>query len=101
MEAKKIENLDPTEIYVARLEFRSDGTSNYVVPNIEYSHEFPDTYAGEWPYAYLAMRDIAMLLALQAQTHINTEFDLPDDPDELARVTLAQVAKDNDGKKVN
>jgi hypothetical protein len=94
MESKKVEGLDPSELYVARLEFRSNGTSNYVVPHIEYSHKFPDDYAGEFPYSFVAMRDIAILLSLQAQRMINTEVDLPEDPDELAAVTIAQAERD-------
>ena len=102
METKDVKGLDPAELYVARLELRSNGNSNYVVPHIEYSHRFDDGYKGDFPYAFIAMRDIAILLSLQAQTLINTEIDLPEDQDELARVALAQAEKDaSPGGKVN
>lgn len=101
METKDVKGLDPAELYVARLELRSDGSSNYVVPYIAYSHKFPDDYTGEFPYAYIAMRDIAVLLSLQAQTMINTEIDLPEDQDELARIALAQAERQNGDGSVN
>lgn len=101
METKDAKGLDPAELYVARLELRSNGNSNYVVPHIEYSHKFADDYAGEFPYAFIAMRDLAILLSLQAQTMINTEIDLPEDPDQLAAAAIALAEKNGGSGKVN
>jgi hypothetical protein len=88
MEAKNVTTLDENELYTGRIEFRSIGSGAAVQPHFFYSHHFPDNYEGEYPAAFLAMRDIAIMLQLQMRTILNSEVDLPEDPDELARVAI-------------
>lgn len=89
MEIKNVETINNDDIYTARLEFRSLGSSEEVAPMITFSHHFPDDYVGAYPAAFLAMRDMAMFLQLQTRDVTNTEVDLPSDPDERARVAIS------------
>lgn len=92
LESVKVENVDDETLYVARLEFRSKGKGLAVQPYFEYSHLFPDDYNGEYPAAFLAMRDIAIMLSMMTQQVFNTEYDeLPDDPDQAAELVLAKA----------
>lgn len=91
-----VTTMDPNQLYTARLEFRSQGTDGNVMPNIEYSHHFADDYEGEFPAAYLAMRDICLMLSASVEMVPNTEYDeLPEDPDERALLAIAQAQKGN------
>lgn len=95
--AKEVEGIEPNEMYVGTIEFRSIGNNMQVQPFFRFSHNFPDDYKGEYPAAYLAVRDIGMMLSNEAQTIYNTELDsLPDDPDERALVTLSMAQKENE-----
>lgn len=97
LESVKVENLDDETLYVARLEFRSKGNGMAVQPYFEYSHHFPDDYEGDYPAAFLAMRDIAIMLSAMTQQLFNTEYDeLPDDPDQAAELVLAKASLDPD-----
>lgn len=97
MEIKNVDSIAPEEMYTARLELRSVGEGMHIQPYITFSHTFPDDYAGEYPGSFIAMRDIAMMLALQTKTHY-IDSDIPSDPDELARVAIG-VAESADRPK--
>jgi hypothetical protein len=91
---ENVEALDPKQMYTAKLEFRSIGGAPQVHPYFSYSHQFPDSYEGEWPAAYLAMRDLAFDLAVLAQNVFNTAIedgDMPSDPDERAEIALGMA----------
>lgn len=93
LESVNVENIDESQLYTVRLEFRSKGGGLTVMPNVEYSHHFPDEYEGPWPAGYLAMRDILIMLSMEMSILPNTELDnLPGDPDEAAEqaIGLAQ-----------
>lgn len=59
-----VTELDQNTTYVARIEFMSVGDSAEVRPNFFYSHNFPDDYEGEFPSAFLALRDMTMMLKM-------------------------------------
>lgn len=88
MEAKTVTTVDQNELYTARLEFRSIGDGPHVQPHITFSHNFPNDYEGEYPAAFLAMRDIAIFLSLSKNTQY-TDQEIPTDPDELARLSIS------------
>jgi hypothetical protein len=95
LESEKVDNIDNKVMYTAKLEFRSIGGAPQVHPYFSYSHQFPDDYQGEWPSAYLAMRDLAFDLAVLAQQVFNTEVpdaEMPSDPDERAKIVLGIAA---------
>lgn len=92
--SEQVEGLDPKQMYTAKLEFRSIGGTPQVHPYFSYSHQFPDNYEGEWPSAYMAMRDLAFDLAVLAQNVFNTtveDGDMPSDPDERAEIALGMA----------
>lgn len=92
--AKEVAAVEPQEMYTARLEFKSIGDTSQVQPFFSWSHHFPEDYMGPWPAAFIAMRDIGMMLAREAQLVYNTEVDdLPDDPDEQAAITIGMAQK--------
>lgn len=91
LEAVNVTGIDPEQLYTARLEFRAKGSTDAILPSIEYSHHFPDDYEGPFPASYLAMRDLALMLSGSVEMLPNTEIDeLPDDPDERAELAIAQ-----------
>lgn len=99
VDTPSVEGIDPGQMYTARLEFRSIGNGLQVQPFFSYSHSFPDNYLGEWPAAFLAMRDIAMELARISTTVYNTEYDdLPEDPDDFAELAIGAAQAQSEQK---
>lgn len=86
-----VTHIDNEQLYTARLEFRSKGEVDAVLPSVEYSHHFPDDYEGPFPAAYLAMRDLSMMLSSQVEFIPNTTLDeVPADLDERAELAIEQ-----------
>lgn len=77
---QKVNNIDESTEYVARLEFHSVGDSSEVRPVFKWTHVFPDDYEGEEPSSYLAMRDMMHVLNMMLNTP-GTGMR-PGDPDE-------------------
>jgi hypothetical protein len=95
----EVNAIDPGQMYTARLEFRSIGSGLQVQPFFSYSHNFVDDYVGEYPAAFLAMRDIAMELARLSTTVYNTEIDeMPEDPDEFAELSISTAQAQAESK---
>lgn len=93
------DKLIDNEVYTATIEFRSIGSSTFVQPTFSYSHEFSQEYLeanGDLPAAYLALRDIGLMLRMMAVNAQNTT--ITDDeldalsPDERARAIEEALA---------
>ena len=99
VDTPEVKGIDEGQMYTARLEFRSIGNGLQVQPYFSYSHSFPDDYKGEWPAAFLAMRDIAIELSRISTTVYNTEIDdLPTDPDDYAEMAIGAAQAQNEQK---
>lgn len=86
------------EMYTATITFRSVGANAQVLPETTFSHAFPDDYEGDWPAAFLCVRDINIMLSRYMQSVANTQFEddwLEDDtidPNDKAQEILDYVA---------
>jgi hypothetical protein len=98
MTPERVETIDNDTMYTATVTFRSLGESNQVVPHFEYSHQFPDDYVGEYPAAFLCVRDLAFSLARRTQmfasneAHPAMDFDEEDVPEEDTADAIAAYA---------
>lgn len=87
------------ELYFVRIEFRSVGDNNQVIPEITYSHKFSDEYKGEFPASYLLARDMLMMLNVMSSMHAQAQ-EFEDDgflsPDELIEAAAAAEQSGDD-----
>lgn len=58
-----IDDVSPTDVYIASLELRSVGTSVNIFPVVKYSHHFTSE-PSEVPYSYRAIMQIAEKLGM-------------------------------------
>lgn len=101
------EKLIDNEVYTATIEFRSIGGSSFVQPTFSYSHEFSDAYLeadNPLPAAYIALRDVGMMLRLMATNHSNTTITDEEleklSPDERARAIEDAISKSSQVAKL-
>lgn len=82
MTPERVDGIEDDKMYTATITFRSIGDSNQVMPQFEYSHQFPDDYMGEYPAAFLCVRDLALSLARRTQLFAENDAH-PYDEEEL------------------
>lgn len=84
-----IDEVHPTDVYVATLELRSVGLSKNLYPVLKFSHHFTSE-PEQPPYSYLAMLQIAQKIGAT----VVDEVDAPvyESDDDLDRAALAAEA---------
>ena len=70
-----VEQINDDTMYTATITFRSKGGNAQVLPETTFSHAFPDDYEGDWPAAFLCVRDINIMLSRYMQHVANTQFE--------------------------
>lgn len=81
MTPERVDGIEQDQMYTAVITFRSIGDSNQVMPEFAYSHQFPDDYEGDYPAAFLCVRDLALSLARRTQMFAENEAHPFDDDD--------------------
>ena len=96
-EHKFIDEVAPTEVYTAWIEFRSVGLSQNMLPNVRFSHYFnKQPEADQLPSSYKVVLDLmdAMNIHAMAPTEEFIETFHQEDPDEKVKVLDAAVEKE-------
>lgn len=70
-----VEQIKEDQMYTATITFRSLGSNAQVLPETTFSHAFPDDYEGDWPAAFLCVRDINIMLTRYMQHVANTAIE--------------------------